>query len=87
MSCDTHGFIFTVSEKYFTQYGHVSLVKKFKLVLNVVSSIHLWYKQAMLHFLSEEHMGSNGRAVLFKNKEGHEAGIAHVVGNGFVGFV
>lgn len=80
VSCDTHGFIFTVSEKYFSEHGHVSLVKKFKLVLDVVSSINLWYKQGMLHFLPKEHVGSNGRAVLFKNEEGHEAGIPHTVG-------
>lgn len=41
----------------------------------------------MLHFLPKEHVGSNGRVVLFKNEEGHEAGIPHTVGNGFVGFV
>lgn len=41
----------------------------------------------MLHFLPKEHVGSNGRAVLFKNEEGNEAGIPHTVGNGFVGFV
>lgn len=61
--------------------------KTLKLVLDVVSSINSWYKQAMLHFLPKEHVGSNGRAVLFKNEEGHEAGIPHTVGNGFVGFV
>lgn len=79
--------IYSIREIFFPTWACFSR-KIFKLVLNVVSSIHLWYKQAMLHFFPKSTWAAMARLCYWRIKKGMRLEYhTQLAGNGFVGFV